>query len=91
MDKKVLEVIDSEVDFAKGWDELSRDERPLKDSEKPVEFWIMHIQNYLDKARKSCYGVDKTDALENIRKAAGLCVQYMEHNPTPKRSNTRCS
>ncbi len=87
MNKNVLEIIDSEVDFAKNlWEPLLRQERPLSDAEKPVEFWIMHIRRYLRQAEDGCYGTDKTKALEGIRKIAALAVRCMENNPTPKRT-----
>ena len=86
MDKKVIKIIDSEVDFSKNlWDTLPRSERPLKDREKPVEFWVMHIHRYLKKAEDGCEGTDKTVALENIRKIAALCVRCIENNDTPSR------
>ena len=44
MNQQVIEVINSEVDYAISlWEELSLSERPLRDKDKPVEFWIMHI------------------------------------------------
>jgi hypothetical protein len=85
MDTNVLEVINSELEYARGWDDTSREQRPLKDSEKPVEFWVLHIHRYLRLAEDGCRGTDKTEALENIRKIAALCVRCMENNPTPKR------
>jgi len=85
MNKDVSDIIDSEVEFARKWDALPISERPLKDSEKPVEFWLMHIRRYLRSAEEDCYGTDKTPALENIRKIAALCVRCMENNNTPKR------
>lgn len=85
MDKKVIEIIDSEIEYAKKWDTLPRGERPIKDSEKPVEFWLLHMELYLRKAQEGCSGTDKIKALENIRKLAGLCVRCMEFNETPKR------
>jgi len=86
MDNVVKEVIDSEVIYAKSlWETIDKQERPLKDAEKPVEFWIMHMRRYLRQAEEGCYGTDKTEALEAIRKLAGLCVRCMENNPTPKR------
>ena len=86
MNKDVMQIIDSEIDFAKNlWEPLSKLERPLKDAEKPVEFWVMHIGRYLRQAEDRCYGTDKTKALEAIRKIAALSVRCMENNPTPKR------
>lgn len=85
MNENVMKVIDSEVEFAKRWDDVPRSERPLKDSEKPVEFWLNHIGRYLRYADEGCKGTDKTEALVNIRKIAALCVRCMENNATPSR------
>ena len=84
--KRVYELIDGEVEFAKSWDTLPRNERPLKDSEKPVEFWLNHIGRYLRYADEGCKGTDKTTALENVRKIAALCVRCMENNETLPRN-----
>ena len=86
MNKNVIEIIDSELEFAKGlWETLPKDERPLQDAEKPVEFWIMHMNRYLRQAEDGCYGTDKTPALEAIRKLVALGVRCMEYNTTPRR------
>jgi hypothetical protein len=87
MKKDVIEIIDSEIEYARSWDTLTRTERPLKDSEKPIEFWLLHIRRYLNLADEGCSGTDKTAALVNIRKIAALCAQCMEFNQTPKRIN----
>jgi hypothetical protein len=86
MNKYVLDAIDSEIEFAKGlWESLPRSERPLGDAEKPVEFWIMHMRRYLRQAEEGCYGTDKTDALDAIRKIAALAARCMEHQGAPHR------
>ena len=86
MNQQVIEVINSEVDYAISlWEELSLSERPLRDKDKPVEFWIMHIGRYLRQAEEGCYSTDKTYALESIRKIAALAVRCMTYNETPKR------
>lgn len=87
--KQVYEIIEGEVKFAEHWDTLPRTERPLKDSEKPVEFWLTHIRRYLGYADEGCRGTDKTVALENVRKIAALCVRCMENNDTPRREITK--
>ncbi len=86
MNKRVMEIIDSELEYAKNlWETKSREERPLKDADKSVEFWILHIDRYVHLAVKGCYGTDKTPALESIRKIAALSVRCMENNETPFR------
>ena len=86
MNEDVMGIIDSEVEFAKGlWEGLSTTVRPLTDAEKPVEFWIMHMERYLRQAQEGSYGTDKTPALEAIRKVVALGVRCMENNKTPRR------
>ena len=86
MNKDVMEIIDGEVEYAKAlWETKPKEERPLKDAGKSVEFWILHIHRYLKIAEKGCYGTDKTDALVAIRKVAALAVRCMENNETPRR------
>ena len=86
MKSSVLHIIDSEVNYAKAmWEHLPRTKRPLKDDEKPVEFWLMHMRRYLRQAEEGCYDTNKTDALEAIRKLVALGVRCMENNETPAR------
>lgn len=76
---EVVAVINSELAYGDKWEAM---DRPKNDSEKSVEFWIAHMENYLDKARHACYGVDKTEALVNIRKVTALAVTCMTHHET---------
>ena len=86
MNKEVIEIIDSEVEYAKNlWETKSTEERPLKDANKSVEFWILHMERYIRQAQAGTYGTDKTDALVAIRKVAALAVRCMENNETPRR------
>lgn len=83
---KAVNLIWEEIQYAKAkWESIPRKERPLKDAEKPVEFWLAHIRNYLHGAERSCYRVDKTDAMLNIRIIAALCVRAMMYHNTPPR------
>jgi len=87
MEDRIIRIIDSEIEYAKSlWEILPREERPLRDAEKPVEFWLMHIRRYLRQAEEGCYGTDKTPALEAIRKIVALCIRCMENNETPERT-----
>ena len=82
----VFDIIAGEVLYAQElWDSKPRAVRPLHDAEKPVEFWLMHMRRYIRQAEEACYGTDKTDALDAIRKVAALCVRCMMHNRTPPR------
>lgn len=58
----------------------------LLDSNKPIESWILWMEEYLQKARQAAAGtLDQKKALENIRKVAALAVACMEYNETPPR------
>lgn len=85
---EVYDFIDSEIDYAAKWDKLPRSERPLRDAEKPVEFWLVMMDNYLSAAKQACYDTDKTEALDAIRKIAALCVRCMMHNEPPPRTES---
>ena len=80
MNEKAMDIIDSEIEYAEMWDAVPRENRPLKDSEKPVEFWLTFIRRYLRKAEDACYGYDKTDAMDSVRIIAALCVRCIMHS-----------
>lgn len=81
---EVFEIVANEVKYAvdKWEDDL---DRPVKDADKSVEFWIAHMENYLDSARRNCYGTDKTEALSELRKMAGLAVRCFQNLGVPER------
>ena len=83
---EVYNLISEEIDYAGMWDELPRTERPLRDDEKPVEFWLTMVRIYQRRAEDACYSPDKTEALDNIRKIAALLVRCMMNHPTPARN-----
>ncbi len=79
-----MRIIYDEVEYAQNlWE--PRKDRPLNDASKPVEFWVMHIIRYAGVAMRGCYGTDKSEALEAIRKIAALCVRCIDNNDTPER------
>lgn len=81
----IFDAIAKEVEYAKQkWEDHPG--RDLRDVDKPIEFWIAHMENYLTSARQKCYGVDKTDALRELRKLAGLAVRCFMGLGIPKRS-----
>ena len=83
----VFEQISREVDYATAlWEHLPRDVRPHKDAEKQVEHWIMHIHRYVHDAMDACYGTDKTEALDALRKAAALAVRCFTYHGCPWRA-----
>jgi len=83
---EVLSVVTGEVNYARHWDK-ERFEREgltgggeLFDSEKPVETYLLWAGQYLQEANEAATGsFDKTKALENVRKAAGILVTCMMH------------
>ena len=77
--EQVFEIIAGEVEYAQAkWD--GNPDRPVKDEGKSVEFWIAHMENYLQSARQKCYGIDKTEAFDDLRKLAGLLVRCFMFN-----------
>lgn len=83
--KLVYDLIDGEIEYAQHWDKM-RPESSQKDADKPIEAWLLWMEEYLSRARKAATtSVDKTEALENIRKLAGLAVNCMTYHPTPAR------
>ena len=73
-EQEVYDIIQSEVEYARQkWE--NDPTRPIKDAGKSVEFWIAHAENYLHRARMACYGTDKTEAFDNLRKLMGLLVR----------------
>lgn len=92
--KDVYKLIDGELDYSKEkWTkERERVTRrgcavmSKKNPGKDVESWILYMEHHLTKARTlASTNVDKRDALEEIRKVAGLAVRCMEYNETPER------
>jgi hypothetical protein len=82
---EVYGLIEGELEYAEKWDEMSREERPEKDSEKSVEFWLVHIHRYFLRAYDACGGTDKAEAMSNVRKLAALAVKAMQYHETPHR------
>ena len=84
--EEVYELIDGELKYARKWDD-QRSEESLKDKDKPVESWILWMEQYLSLARQAATeSLDKTKALDNLRKVTALGVACMEYNDTPIRS-----
>jgi hypothetical protein len=82
--EEVYKLINTEVDYAEK--RGKGNENYADDSKKQIETWILYMEEYLHLARKDCLkSLDKTYALENIRKIAALAVACMQHNETPSR------
>ncbi len=89
--KEVFEAIDSERIYQEKWDK-EREENPnlgsYNDRDKPVETWILWMEEYINKARHSATAnFDKSTALENVCKIAALATACMEYHGVVKRLN----
>ncbi len=93
--EEVYKLIDTEREYQKHWDDKRKNEADDKivggaqqlDKDKPVEAWILWIENYLLDARTAATkSLNKVHALEAIRKVAALAVACMEYNNTPPRA-----
>ena len=87
--EEVYEAISSERDYQNKWDE-TREAHPelgsYMDRDKPVETWILWMEEYLSEARTGATNsIDKSGSLENIRKVAALAVACMEYHGVSKR------
>ena len=83
----VYKLIDGEREYQNKWDRL-RIERgfPTRDKYATIESWILWMEEYLVRARMaSTNDVDKTAALDVIRKVTALGVACMENNDTKAR------
>ena len=80
----VYKLIDGERKYQNKWDVLrAKKGLPTKDEYATVESWILWMEDYLVRARTAATNdVDKTEALEQIRKVTALGIACMENNET---------
>jgi hypothetical protein len=64
-----------------------QDEKWNGDSEKSVAEWLIYIERHLNAAKKHVYVSNYSEALEQIRKIAGIGIACMEYNETRARKN----
>lgn len=90
--EEVYALIDAEREYQKHWDEKRKTEAEVLggaqqlDKDKPVEAWILWMENYLLDARTAATkSLNKAHALEAIRKVTALGVACMEYNDTKPR------
>ena len=86
--EKVFELIKEEVGYAQYWDKnrLIDERAGTFDKDKDVETWLAWMLVDIQKALQHAYtSTDKTKALVQVRKIAGLAVSCMMHNETPAR------
>lgn len=89
--EEVFEAIDSERVYQEKWDNERENNTKLysyNDHDKPVETWILWMEEYLNRARQSATSsFDKSTALENVCKVAALATACMEYHGVVKRYN----
>lgn len=81
--EEVYKAIDGERDYQGKWD---RDNPGHKDADEAVAFWIICMEQYIQKAKVALTKeLNTTQALHEIRKVAALGVACMEYNGAPQR------
>ena len=84
---EVYEIIDEESEYAKKWDiERSNYPESVKDSEKPLEVWLLWMEEYLAAARKAATSsYDKSQALDELRCVLSLGINAATYHGLPRR------
>lgn len=86
---EVIEKIKAEFEFSQCWDKArireGTDEALANlDKNKPVESWILWMEEYLHDARnKASKSRDKTEALHDVRKVANLAIACLVYRGCP--------
>ena len=76
--KEVFTAIESERDY-------QDDKWGLEDTHS-LEEWVLYMEEYLSKARNALVEAeDEDEALENVRKVAGLAVAAIQDHGAPQR------
>lgn len=85
--EEVFAIIGGEMDYAKKYDEeRSRFPDSVSDKDKPVEVWLLWMEEYLAKARAAATAdYDKTAALAYLRSALALGVNCATYHGLPPR------
>lgn len=87
--EEILEILKAEFEYSRRWDKMrvEKGEPEYKmDRNKPVESWILWMEEYLSKARaEATKSTDKTAALHEIRKVANLALACLIYQGCPKR------
>jgi hypothetical protein len=87
--EQVYKAIDSEREYQNYWDNKrlnGNDNETQMDKDKPVECWVLWMEEYIKKAREEATGdCTKERALHQIRKVAALGVACMESLGAPER------
>lgn len=85
--EEVFAIIGGEMDYARKYDEeRSRFPDSVGDKDKPVEVWLLWMEEYLAKARAAATAdYDKTAALGYLRSALSLGVNCALYHGLPPR------
>lgn len=89
--EEVYKLIDGEREYQDAkWDaQRATAGEPLRKDYGVAEAWILWMEEWLSYARKAAANnIDKTEALEMVRKATALGVACMEYHDTPARQPT---
>ena len=84
--EEVYKLIDGERDYQNGkrWD-IRKYKDGIEDKDKSVAEWVIYLRHLVGDAEDKIYHLDKTGALEMVRKIAAVAVACMEHNETQSR------
>lgn len=86
--QEVFEIVEEEQSFAKQWD-IGRSKFPesVADAEKPLEVWLLWMEQYLADARKAATAsYDKTRALDRLRCVLSLGLNAAVYHGLPRRN-----
>jgi len=85
----VIELLKSEFEYSQRWDkkrEANGEPEHKMDRNKPVESWILWMEQYLANARlEATKSTDKTAALHEVRKVANLALACLTYIGCPPR------
>lgn len=86
--EEVFGVVQGEMDYAKKWDaERSTFPDSVGDKDKPLEVWLLWMEEYLAKARAAATaGYDKTAALAHLRRVLSLGFNCATYHGLPARA-----
>ena len=86
--KEVYAIIDEEAEYAKKFDRSESIPGRIKDADKPLEVWLLWMEEYLAEARKAATSsYDKNKALDRLRCVLSLGVNAAVYLGLPRRSD----
>ncbi len=83
--KNVYKVIDSERDHQEKRHEDHNN--PHHDKDHSVADWLIYMKEHIQRAEKHLYMLDRTSAMDEVRKVTALGVACMENNFTHLRKS----